>query len=217
MKLALFDLDNTLLGGDSDYLWGQFLVEHNRVDKAVYARENQRFYEEYQQGKLDIHAFLRFQLAPLAQYAYADLLQWRAQFLEQKIKPIVLPAAVALVERHRQQGDTLVMITATNAFITAPIAQWFQIPHLLATEPEFLAGRYTGGVVGTPCFQQGKVTRLQAWLEQQQATLSESWFYSDSHNDLPLLTQVSHPVAVDPDPTLRHHAEAQQWPILNLR
>ncbi|MGA7799364.1 MAG: HAD family hydrolase [Gammaproteobacteria bacterium] len=217
MSLALFDLDNTLLGGDSDYLWGRFLIERGIVDAEYYEHENQRFYDQYKAGTLDIHEFLRFQLRPLAEHGPQQLQHWRDQYLHEHIEPIILPAARALIERHRRAGDLPVVITATNSFITAPIVARLGIEHLLATEPEMQGGRYTGAVTGTPCFQQGKVERLQQWLVTQGADLHGSWFYSDSHNDLPLLSRVDHPVAVDPDDTLAAYARAQGWPIISLR
>ena len=217
MSLAIFDLDNTLLGGDSDYLWGQFLVERGLVDGEVYERENQRFYDHYRAGTLDIHEFLAFMLRPLAETPLAELLDWRAQFIEAKIRPILLPRAAELLARHRDAGDTLLIITATNRFITEPIAELLDVPHLLATEPEFTDGRYTGRSRGIPCFQHGKVERLGEWLAETGHTLAASWFYSDSHNDLPLLDQVSYPVAVDPDATLAECARQRGWPIISLR
>lgn len=217
MGLALFDLDNTLLGGDSDYLWGCFLVEHGIVDGEHYERENARFYREYQAGTLDIHEWLAFQLRPLTRHGMAELGALRARFLDEKIRPIMLPAARELIARHRRDGDTLAIVTATNSFITAPIAALFDVPYLLATEPRIRDGRYTGEVEGTPCFREGKVVRLRAWLAERGLGLSQSWFYSDSHNDIPLLELVTHPVAVDPDPELTRHAEARAWPIISLR
>lgn len=217
MALAIFDLDNTLLAGDSDYLWGLWLAEQGLVDGAHHERENARFYREYKEGRLDILEFLRFSLGPLSAHPLAQLHAWRERFLAEKIRPIVLPAARALLDRHRQAGDTLVIITATNAFVTAPIAAYLGVPHLIATEPELRDGRYTGAVAGVPCFQAGKVIRLRQWLETQGGSLEDSCFYSDSHNDLPLLEQVRHPVAVDPDPVLESHARARGWPIISLR
>jgi len=217
MALAIFDLDNTLLAGDSDYLWAEFLVENNIVDGDYYQAENQRFYDQYLAGTMDIFAFLAFQLKPLADNYLADLHRWRTQYLQEKIDPIILPAALKLIEHHRQQGDTLLIITATNQFITAPIAAKLQIPHLIATEAEMINGVYSGKVAGTPSYQQGKVTRLQSWLKEQQQTLAGSYFYSDSHNDLPLLNLVTQPIAVDPDAKLRTVAEQQGWKILSLR
>ena len=217
MSLALFDLDNTLLEGDSDYLWGRFLIEQGIVDGEYYERENQRFYDEYRNGVLDIYQFLAFMLQPLAEHPLEQLLAWRERFLAEKIEPILLPKAVALLERHRTAGDTLLIITATNRFITAPIAERLGVAHLLATEVEFVDGRYTGRPLGIPCFQQGKVERLNAWLAETGHDLADSWFYSDSHNDLPLLGQVTHPVVVDPDPILHEQAQARGWPIISLR
>jgi len=217
LSLALFDLDNTLLGGDSDYLWGRFLVEQGIVDGVSYERENLRFYKEYLAGTLDIYEFLRFQLRPLAEHDVDTLHRWREQYLAQMIEPIILPAARALLQEHRAKGHTLVIITATNRFITGPIAEALGVEHLLATEPEMENGRYTGGVSGTPCFREGKVVRLRQWLGQHGKTLEGSWFYSDSHNDLPLLEMVSNPVAVDPDKTLALHAKKAGWPIISLR
>ena len=217
MGLALFDLDNTLIAGDSDYLWGCFLVEQGIVDGAHYERENRRFYDQYRVGELDIYEFLDFQLRPLAEHGLDTLQQWRKQYVEEKISPILLPRAHELIDRHRQQGDTLVVITATNRFITTPIVALYDIPHLLATEPELQDEQYTGRVAGTPCFQDGKVERLDDWLADNQQSLDESWFYSDSHNDVPLLNRVSHPVAVDPDEILEQHAREHDWPVISLR
>jgi len=217
MALALFDLDNTLLDGDSDYLWGCFLVEHGIVDGEVYESENRRFYDQYLQGSLDIHEFLRFQLKPLATHTRAQLEQWREKYLSEKIDPILLSKARDLLEQHRARGDERLIITATNRFITEPIARRYGVSHLLATEPEIVDGEYTGGVTGTPCFRAGKVERLHSWLQQHHQELDGSWFYSDSHNDLPLLEQVDHPVAVDPDEKLKSHARRLGWPIISLR
>lgn len=217
LALALFDLDNTLLAGDSDYLWGQYLVERGLVDGERYEQENERFFRDYHAGRLDIRAFLRFALRPLAEHPLAELHAWREAFLREKIDPVMLGPARALVERHRAAGDLLMVITATNAFVTAPIAARFGIPHLIATEPELVDGRYTGEVAGIPAFREGKVQRLDAWLEQTGQTLAGSAFYSDSHNDLPLLERVDRPVAVDPDPQLRAVAEERGWPVMTLR
>jgi HAD superfamily hydrolase (TIGR01490 family) len=217
VSLAIFDLDNTLIAGDSDHLWGRFLVERGLVDRQVYDRENERFYREYRAGTLNIHEFLRFQLRPLALHDTATLEALRTQFVQQKIQPILLPAARRLIEGHRERGDTLVIITATNRFITAPIARAYRVDHLIATEPEMLDGRYTGRVNGVPCYREGKVQRLQDWLAERGAALADSWFYSDSHNDLPLLERVSHPVAVDPDPALESHARRKGWRVISLR
>ena len=217
MSLAIFDLDNTLIADDSDFLWGQFLVDRGIVDKDYYEHNNQKFYQDYQQGCLDIVKFLEFSLKPLAMHDSDLLYAWRAEFVETIIKPIVLPAATALVDYHRQKGDTLLVITATNRFITTPIVKLFGIEHLLATTPEKIDSRYTGKFTDTPCYQAGKVIHLHQWLAENDETLANSVFYSDSHNDLPLLNLVDHPVAVDPDDTLRAHAEQAKWSILSLR
>jgi HAD superfamily hydrolase (TIGR01490 family) len=216
MPLAIFDLDNTLLAGDSDYLWGCFLAEQGIVDRATYERENERFYQEYREGRLDIMAFLAFSLRPLAAHTRAQLDAWHAQFMQEKIEPLITDAAEALIAGHREAGDTLMIITATNAFVTAPIARRLGIPHLIATEPETDGERFTGRVRGIPSFREGKVERLDDWLDENDATLEGATFYSDSHNDLPLLQRVSSPVAVDPDDILRKHASAHGWPVISL-
>jgi HAD superfamily hydrolase (TIGR01490 family) len=216
-RLVLFDLDNTLLAGDSDFEWAQFLIEQRVLDREVYEARNQRFYDDYKAGTLDIHAFLDFQLKPLSRHPRAQLAAWHREFMERKIRPLIRDKARALVERHR--GDLRVVITATNSFVTAPIAREFGIAELIATEPEQRDGEFTGAVSGIPCFREGKVARLEAWLGERGnalAAYAESWFYSDSHNDLPLLERVSHPVAVDPDDALSARARAGGWPIISL-
>ncbi len=218
MNLALFDLDNTLLSGDSDFEWAQFLIEQGVLDREVYEARNGTFYEQYKQGILDIHEFLDFQLKPLSRHPRHVLDAWRRQFMQQKILPLVRPRAQELIERHRT--DLRVIVTATNSFVTAPIAREFGIDHLIATEPAQVGGEFTGAVTGTPCFREGKVTCLEDWLAgrgQSLASFSQSWFYSDSLNDLPLLARVTHPVAVDPDDTLRAHAVKHGWPIISLQ
>jgi HAD superfamily hydrolase (TIGR01490 family) len=216
MPIALFDLDNTLLAGDSDYLWGVFLVEQEIVDGDYYERENSRFYAEYKAGKLDIFEFLRFSLRPLRDNDPSLLEQLREAFLREKIDPIIPEASRRLIARHREAGDELLIITATNAFVTAPIARRFGIEHLIATQPEVIEGQYTGNVAGEPCFREGKVNRLERWLQEHQMDLRDSWFYSDSHNDLPLLEKVDHPVAVDPDEILAEKAKVRGWPVISL-
>lgn len=217
MSLAIFDLDNTLIADDSDYLWGQFLVDRRIVDKDAYEQANAKFYDDYKQGTLNIVEFLQFSLHPLSQHSAEQLHRWRAEFVEDVIRPILLQPALELVDKHRQRGDTLLVITATNRFVTAPIVELFGIDNLLATTPEFKDGRYTGAFIGLPCFREGKVAYLESWLQSSGESLTDSWFYSDSHNDLPLLGKVDHPVAVDPDDTLRRHAETANWPIISLR
>jgi HAD superfamily hydrolase (TIGR01490 family) len=217
MNLALFDLDNTLLAGDSDFEWAQYLIEQGVLDREVYEAQNQAFYDQYKAGTLDIHAFLDFQLKPLSRHPRAVLDQWHGQYMIKKIYPMLRASARALVNKH--MWDVRVIITATNSFVTAPIARLFGIEHLIATEPEQRGGEFTGGVTGLPCFKEGKPKRLQAWLEARGETLAsyeKVWFYSDSHNDLPLMQLVSHPVAVDPDDKLRAHAEAAGWPVMSL-
>ncbi len=217
MKLAIFDLDSTLIAGDSDHLWGEFMSERGHVDAGAYRRANAAFYRDYLAGRLDIDAFLAFQLKPLGQHKRATLETWRGEYLEQKIKPLVLPAALALVEKHRRQRHQLLIITSTNRFIAEPVAALFGIDQLIACEPEMRAGEYTGRASGIPAFAEGKVKRLKDWLEQGGHCVSESWFYTDSHNDIPLLGEVDHPVAVDPDETLRKQASEAGWPVISLR
>ena len=217
MSLAIFDLDNTLIADDSDYLWGQFLVDQGIVDKTLYESANAKFYEEYKHGSLDIVEFLRFSLHPLSQHEPEQLYRWREQFILNIITPILLKPAQQLIAKHRERGDTLMVITATNRFVTAPIVALYGIEHLLATTPEMIEGRYTGQYTDIPCFQAGKVELLEAWLETSSETLEDSWFYSDSHNDLPLLKLVDHPVAVDPDEKLATYAKEANWPVISLR
>lgn len=215
--LAIFDLDNTLIAGDSDHLWGEFLVEQGLVDADEYRRGNDLYYAQYLEGTLDIFEFLAFSLAPLARIEPDTLMALRERFVVDKIHPIMLPAAAALVEQHRRAGDTLMIITATNSFITRPIADLLGIDTLIATEPEMRDGRYTGAVAGTPCFKEGKVERLRSWLGAHEIDLARSSFYSDSHNDLPLLQLVGRPVAVDADDKLRDYATRANWPSISLR
>jgi HAD superfamily hydrolase (TIGR01490 family) len=217
MSLTIFDLDNTLLADDSDHLWGQFLVEKNLVDSDDYARANTAFYNDYCEGRLDIHKYLKFALSFLAEHTSDQLYAWRQQFIDEKILPLVLPAAIELVDKHRKEGDTLIVITATNRFVTEPIVSLFGIEHLLATDPEIKNGQYTGNYIGTPCYQEGKVERLTEWLSINGKNMDNSTFYSDSHNDIPLLQRVTTPVAVDPDDVLKKHATAASWPIISLR
>ena len=220
MRLVLFDLDNTLLSGDSDYEWGQFLVDHGVLDRESYEAQNRAYYEQYVAGTLDIHEYLGFALRPLAAHAPEDLQRWHAEFMRLRILPMMTSAARALVARHLAAGELCAIITATNSFVTAPIARAFGVQHLIATEPEVRGGRFTGRVAGTPCFREGKLVRLEQWLAglgHQLPDFEESTFYSDSHNDLPLLERVTHPVAVDPDEALAALAVRRQWPIVSLR
>ncbi len=217
MSITIFDLDNTLIANDSDFLWGQFLVDRGIVDRGYYEHANKKFYEDYKQGSLDIHKFLEFSLAPLALHDIQQLLIWREEFVEEIVRPLLLEAAVALVEKHRQKGDTLLVITATNRFVTEPIVKLYGIDILLATTPEFINGQYTGKYTGVPCYREGKITHLENWLAASSESLQGSWFYSDSHNDLPLLGLVDNPVAVDPDEQLQEAARLANWPIISLR
>lgn len=216
VPIALFDLDETLLAGDSDYLWGQHLVQKGAVDGDLYERTNRQFYEQYKQGTLDIEAFSRFAFRPLSEHPMATLELWRTEFIEQKIIPIMLDKGKALIEQHRQAGDELVIITSTNRFITEPIAALYQVHQLIATEPEMVNGKYTGEL-NVPCFARHKVDRLNEWLTLTGKNLSGSYAYSDSHNDIPLLENVEHSVAVDPDEKLKAHAVANNWQIMSLR
>ncbi|GGO87720.1 haloacid dehalogenase [Marinobacterium nitratireducens] len=216
MSLAIFDLDHTLLDGDSDHAWGQFLCERGLVDASRYRADNDRFFAQYQAGTLDMAAYLEFALAPLARHTPAQLADWHADFMQKKVIPMIKPGARRLLAEHRRRGDQLLIITATNRFITAPIAARLDVDLLLATDPEMRDGHYTGRVEGTPCFREGKVERLDDWLQETGHSLAGSHFYSDSHNDLPLLERVDHPVAVDPDETLRSFAGARGWPVISL-
>jgi HAD superfamily hydrolase (TIGR01490 family) len=217
VRLAIFDLDNTLLGGDSDHAWGQFLVDHGLVDAESYQQSNDYFFQQYQQGSLNIDEFLAFALKPLTEHSKPQLDLLHQQFMRETIEPMRLPKADQLLQKHRDNGDFLLIITATNQFVTGPIASSLGVDHILATVPEIINGAYTGKAEGTPCFQYGKVTRLQQWLDDTGHSLEDSYFYSDSNNDLPLLELVSHPIAVDPDETLAAHARDKGWPIISLR
>jgi len=220
MKLCLFDLDNTLLAGDSDYEWGQFLIDQGVLKREQYEAQNAEFYEQYKAGTLDIHEFLGFALRPLAAHTPEELERWHAEFMRSRIAPMIGAAARALVRRHLDAGELCAVVTATNSFVTAPIAREFGVEHLIATEPEKRNGRFTGKVAGIPCFREGKVKRLDAWLSargQHLADFAESTLYSDSHNDLALLERVTRPVAVDPDRELAAAARERGWAVMSLR
>ncbi len=219
-RLSLFDLDHTLLAGDSDYGWGQFVVKHGLVDADEYERRNAAFYADYQAGRLDHLAFLEFSLEPLTRYSMDELSRWHRRFMAESIEPMMTVAARELVGERLAAGDLVLILTSTNRFITEPIARAFGIENLIATDPEIRDGRYTGRVDGIPAFRDGKVVRLHAWLHgrgQRLEDFRQSWFYSDSTNDLPLLEAVTNPVAVDPDPGLQSIAAARGWPIIALR
>jgi HAD superfamily hydrolase (TIGR01490 family) len=219
VNLALFDLDNTLLAGDSDFEWAQFLIEKGVLDREVYEARNVEFYDQYRAGTLDIHEFLDFQLKPLSRHPRALLESWRDEYLQRKILPMITRKARDLVESHA--SDARAVVTATNSFVTRPIARAFGIENLVATDPEEDGdGEFTGRVRGTPAFREGKVVRVEAWLAELGlgwSAFEQTWFYSDSLNDLPLLQKVSHPVAVDPDETLKEHALAAGWQVISLR
>ncbi len=220
MNLVLFDLDNTLLAGDSDFEWAQFLIARGVLDREVYEARNQQFFDDYKAGTLDIHAFLDFQLAPLSRHPREELDAWHAEFMATRILPMIGAPARTLVRRHLDDGGLCAVVTATNSFVTGPIVREFGIPHLIATVPGQERGRFTGKPRGTPAFKEGKVERVEAWLESLGlwwGAFRQSWFYSDSHNDLPLLRLVTDPVAVDPDDILRRHADGHGWPVISLR
>ena len=217
MSLAIFDLDNTLIGGDSDFLWGEFLGEEGVVDANAYRKKNEYFYQQYDLGILDIYAWLEFCLEPLTRYSMRELQEFHHRFMIHKIEPILLEKAQNCINQHKERGDTVLVMTASNSFVTAPIAKKYGINQMLATEPEIKAGRYTGGVSGIPCFQSGKVDKLMPWLQKNEETLTGSTFYSDSHNDLPLLELVDNPVAVNADKILTKIAEKKGWEVLNWR
>ena len=217
MALAIFDLDNTLIAGDSDHLWGEFLVKKGVVDAELFKQKNDEFYQDYVDGNLDIYKYIEFSLAPLAQNDMATLDALHNEFMDTSIRPIMLSKAKQLVEDHRQKGDTLLVITATNRFVTQPIVKEFGIQNLLAIEVEQIDGRYTGKSVGVPSFKEGKVTRLQDWLSESGQSLEGSVFYSDSHNDIPLLDLVETPIVVDGDAQLLEHAKENNWRCISLR
>jgi HAD superfamily hydrolase (TIGR01490 family) len=217
MRLALFDLDNTLLAGDSDHAWGDWLCRRGILDATAYRARNDAYYADYLAGRLDIAAYLNFCLAVLGRHERAQLEAWHREFMAECVEPIILPRGEALLAEHREAGDRLVIITATNRFVAAPIAARLGVETLLATECETRDGQYSGRTTDIPCFREGKVTRLEGWLRDNGLSLDGSTFYSDSHNDLPLLERVDHPVAVDPCPQLRSVAEQRGWPVISLR
>lgn len=219
-NLALFDLDNTLLAGDSDYNWSLFLIKEGLLDEKTHHERNEQFYQDYKNGNLDIYEFLKFQLKPLSQHSKQFLDALHVKYMDKVIRPMMTQKAQDLVSQHKSQGDICLIITATNSFVTKPIATAYGIENLIGTDPEMLNGQYTGGVSGTPSFQHGKVIRLNEWLAAQGQQLSDfekSYFYSDSHNDLPLMKLVTNPVAVDADPTLTEFAKLNGWPLISLR
>ena len=217
MALAIFDLDETLLSADSDHAWGEFLVQKGLVDKGEHRRKNDRFYAQYQAGELDIIAYLRYCCSLLARFPMSELEQYRAEFVASIVEPFIRPAALELLAMHRSQGDFPMVITSTNEFVARPIVDRIGIRTLIAPVPEVRDNRFTGNISGVPSFGEGKVTRLDEWLQETGETMTGSYFYTDSHNDLPLLRRVDNPVAVDPDDRLKQEARANHWPILSLR
>ncbi len=216
MSLAIFDLDKTLIGGDSDYLWGEFLCEISVIkDVSSYQKKNEYYFKQYDLGCLDIDAYLEFCLEPLSRYSFSELDVYHKEFMHQKIEPILLEKAQRVVDLHRSRGDTLLVITATNSFITWPIVKRYGIENLLATEPEIKNGRFTGKVSGIPCYKDGKIDNLMPWLKEHQESLTDSTFYSDSNNDLPLLRLVDRPVVVNADSILKEAAYQNDWEILD--
>ena len=218
MPLAIFDLDNTLIGGDSDYLWGEFLCDEGIItDRESFQKMNDYFYHQYEIGELDIYAWAEFSFKVLSEHSFDKLNQLLKDFMETKIRPIFLEKAQNCIDNHKKNGDSVLVITASNTFVTKPIVEMYGIEHLLATEPEFVSGRFTGKVSGIPCFQSGKIDNLMPWLEKNNENLIGSYFYSDSHNDLPLLELVDNPVAINGDPILMAAANENGWTNLDWR
>ena len=216
-RLALFDLDNTLLGGDSDHSWGEFMVANQLVDGDYFKQQNDQFYQDYQNGCLDMYAYAAFALEPLSRYSTEELNKLHYRFMHEHIIPMVLPKGQELLQQHREDGDTIIIITATHDFITYPIAKYMGVDILISTTAEQINDQYTGNIIGTPCIQEGKISKLKDWLDTTDLSLTGARFYSDSFNDIPLLQEVDEPVAVDPDDKLRAHAQACGWPIISLR
>jgi HAD superfamily hydrolase (TIGR01490 family) len=216
MTLAIFDLDHTLINGDSDHLWGEYMIESGIVDEQAYRQRNDLFYQDYQRGTLDNDQYLAFALEPLTRYSIEELHAWRADYVEKWIKPLVAPGTAALLDEHRANHHELIIISATNLFVSEPIGQMLGVPTVLATEPEIIANRYTGHFLGTPTYQQGKVTVLKEWIVDSNHELAGAYFYSDSLNDLALLEQVDNPITVNPDDDLKVIAKARNWKIIDL-
>ena len=217
MALAIFDLDNTLIAGDSDHSWGEFLVSQGIVDSRLYKLMNDKFYADYESGNLDIFAYLEFSIEPLARLSNQDLDQLHKIYMRDVVKPMMLNQARDLIDHHRKTGDRILVITSTNRFIVEPICLALGIDEVIATDLEIINGNYTGNIIGTPAFQEGKVERFNQWLVEQDESNDGSYFYSDSINDLPLLLEVANPIAVDPDSALRKEAESRHWKIISLR
>ena len=220
MNLALFDLDGTLIPQDSDHAFGEFVVTLGWADAQEFRRRNDAFYADYLAGRLDMDAYVDFATGPWRDRTPAELDQATARFLDLVVRPMLTPAALALVLGHQQAGDIVAIVTATNEFVTRPIAALFGVDELIATElTRNAAGRVTGAIAGVPAYREGKVARLQDWLGARGLALSDferSIFYSDSTNDLPLLERVSNPVATNPGPALERIAQERGWPVLKL-
>jgi HAD superfamily hydrolase (TIGR01490 family) len=219
-RLALFDLDHTLLPLDSDYQWAEFLARTGRAGDPIAARaRNNALMEQYNRGELTAEQAAEFMLGLLAAHAPHDLAHWHEHFMQEVIRPELKPQAFDLVNQHLHAGDLCAIVTATNSFVTAPIARAFGVPYLIATDPQFIAGRFTGKILGTPSFREGKIKRVNQWLASMGLQLSDferSHFYSDSINDLPLLEVVTHPIVTNPSASLRQIAQTRQWPIIYL-
>ncbi len=216
MTLAIFDLDHTLINGDSDHLWGEYMIENGIVDEQAFRQRNDVFYQDYQRGTLDNDQYLAFALEPLTHYSIDELHAWRADYVEKWIRPLIAPGTARLLDEHRQSNHHLMIISATNLFVSEPIGQMLGVTTVLATEPEIIANRYTGRFLGTPTYQQGKVSVLKEWITNNNNDLVGAYFYSDSLNDLALLEQVDNPVTVNPDDDLKLIAEARAWKIIDL-
>ncbi|MBV1914508.1 MAG: HAD-IB family hydrolase [Pseudomonadales bacterium] len=217
MALAIFDLDNTLIAGDSDHAWGEFLIEKSLVDRDAFKESNDHFYQQYLQGTLDIHDYIAFAIEPMTRISDEQLAELQQEFMQHHIQPIMLPKAAELLASHRNKGDCLLIITATNSIVTTPIAKLLEVDDLIATNPEKIDGCYTGKITGVPSYQEGKVARLTEWLIEKNMDLQGSVFYSDSHNDIPLLEKVERAVAVDPDEALEEVAKNNGWEVISLR
>jgi len=217
-RLALFDLDNTLLAGDSDKAWGEFLISKHLVDEDTHRAQNNGFYQHYLEGVLDIHAYVKFSLSPILDYNRQQRHSLLDEFIKEDALPMILDKGKQLVKRHRNAGDYCVIITATNAFITEPIAEQFKVDQLLATDLEIVNDRFTGNITGIPCYRKGKLERLEQWLDlNKNLALDNSIFYSDSINDIPLLEKAAEAVAVDPDEELSHASREKGWQTISLR
>ena len=216
MTLAIFDLDHTLINGDSDHLWGEYMVKNGIVDELSYRQRNDAYYQDYQRGTLDNDQYLAFALEPLGRYSIEELHAWRADYVEQCIRPLIAPGTLGLLDKHRQLNHELMIISATNFFVCEPIGHMLEVPTVLATRPEIIDNRYTGRFLGTPTYKQGKVTVLNQWIADSNHELAGAYFYSDSLNDLALLEQVDNPVAVSPDDDLKAIALARDWKIIDL-